>query len=46
MPPRVPLSPPFSAAQGRENAAKGSWIEIKTGGGHSAMAVMGKTDST
>ena len=35
-----------SAGQGRENITTGSWVKIRTGRDHSAITIMGKTDST
>ena len=43
--PKAALSLHSSAGQGRENTTKGSWVKIRAGGGHSAVTVMGKTDS-
>jgi len=37
---------PLSAGQGRENITKVSWVEVRTGRGHSTITVMGKTDSS
>ena len=37
---------PSTARQGRENVTKGWWVEIRTGGDHSPVTIMGKTDST
>ena len=44
VPTKAALSLPSSAGQGRENIMKGSWVEIRTGGDHSAITVTGKTD--
>lgn len=43
---RASLLLPSATGQGRENKTKGSWVEIRTGRGHSPNSVMGKTDSS
>lgn len=35
---------PSSAGQERENITKGSWVEVRTGKGHSSITVIDKTD--
>lgn len=42
LPPKVTLS----AGQRRDKITKGLWTEIRAGRDHSAVTVMGKTDST
>jgi len=46
VPTKAALSLPCSAGQGRENVAKGSWVEIRTGRDRSPVTVMGKTRLT
>lgn len=46
MPTKAALSLPSSAEQVRENRMKGLWVDIRTGRGHSPVAVVGKTAST
>lgn len=46
VPTKSALLLPFSAEHGREDTTKGSWIEIRAGRNHSAITVMGKSDST
>jgi len=46
VPIKVAVSLPSSPGEGRENTAKGSWVEIRIGREHSPIAVMGKTDGT
>jgi len=46
MPTRALLSLSTSAAQGRENTTKGSWVEIRTGRDHSPVKITGEADCT
>jgi len=45
-PPKLIYHSPPSAAQGRENTMKGSWVEIRTRRDHSPITVTDKTDPT
>jgi len=44
VPTKTAPSLPSSAGQGRGNTVKGSRVERRTGGDHSLITVMGKTD--
>lgn len=40
---KVCLSLPSTAAHGRENAGRGSWVEVKAGRDHPSNIIMAKT---
>jgi len=45
VPTKAALSLPCSAGQGKEDITKGSWVKRRTARDHSAITIMGKTDS-